>query len=129
MNPVKKGVFVTVGMISLVLGLIGIFLPVLPTTPFLLLSAYLFARSSDRLHKWLLTNRVFGKYISNYVEGRGISLAHKIITLVLLWGVILSTVHFFVSTLWVRILLLVIALSVTTHILWIKTYKKEDQGS
>ncbi|HBX51759.1 MAG: hypothetical protein A2275_00270 [Bacteroidetes bacterium RIFOXYA12_FULL_35_11] len=112
-----RTLLIIAGSISLILGIIGIFIPMLPTTPFLLLTAACFAKSSPRLHSWLLNNKWFGLYIKNYIEGKGIKKQIKIYVLVLLWATILCSVIFFISLLWVKILLLVIAGGVTFHIL------------
>ena len=77
------------GAIAVLLGILGIFLPLLPTTPFLLLASWCFARGSDRLHAWLLSHRVFGDYLRNFEAGRGIPLKAKILATVTLWGSIL----------------------------------------
>ncbi len=69
------------GTISLGLGGLGVFLPILPTTPFLLLSAACYSMSSERMHHWMLSNRLFGSYIKNYQEGRGLPLRTKILTI------------------------------------------------
>ena len=73
------------GTLCVVLGVLGMFLPVLPTTPFLLLAAICYARSSKRFYNWLMTNRWCGAYIRNYREGRGIPLKQKVLTILLLW--------------------------------------------
>jgi hypothetical protein len=100
-------------------------LPVLPTTPFLLLASYLFARSSPRFNEWLLSNRLFGTYIRNYREGKGITLLHKITALAFLWLTI-AYAAYVVPTWWVRVLLAAIALGVTIHLLRAKTYRPND---
>ena len=116
-----RSLLIIAGSISLVLGIIGIFVPLLPTTPFLLLTAACFAKSSPHLHSWLLKNKWFGPYIKNYIEGKGIKLQIKIYVLILLWGTILSSVIFFVPLVWVKIFLVLIASAVTFHILKIPT--------
>ncbi|MFC1582203.1 YbaN family protein [Planctomycetota bacterium] len=122
-NRIVRFILVISGSVSVGLGIIGIFLPVLPTTPFLLLAAACYARSSDRFYHWLLNNRWFGKYISNYREGKGILLRHKITALSLLWLLIGYAALFVVVHVWIRILLFAIALGVTIHIFKIKTYR------
>jgi len=83
------------GVLAVVLGILGIFLPLLPTTPFLLLASACFARGSVRLHRWLLGHPVFGEYLANFEAGRGIPLKGKIVATVMLWGSMLwSTRHF-----------------------------------
>ena len=80
-----------------------------------------YARSSERFYTWLTTNRVFGDYIRNYREGRGITLRHKLLTMLLLWGMIGTSAIFFVDTYWVKLILLAVAIGVSIHILTIKT--------
>lgn len=123
MKSIKSVLLVICGTLSLLLGAVGIFFPVLPTTPFLLLSAACYARSSVRLHSWLLNTRIFGSYIRDYQEGRGVSLRHKIAALVLLWLSIGYAAGFAVSRTWLRILLLGIAAGVTIHLCKLKTRK------
>lgn len=74
-----------IGCLAVVLGILGIFLPLLPTTPFLLLASACFARGSTRLHNWLQTNRVFGKYLRDYENGKGIPLRGKVWALIFMW--------------------------------------------
>jgi hypothetical protein len=73
------------GMLSLVAGVIGVFVPVWPTTPFLLLSAACFLRSSERLYEWLVTHRHLGRYVRDLMSGRGIPLRAKVIALATMW--------------------------------------------
>lgn len=80
-----KTVLIIVGMVSVVLGVLGLFLPLLPTTPFLLLASACFARGSDRMHRWLLGHGVFGAYLRSYEEGRGIPLRGKLVAIIVLW--------------------------------------------
>jgi hypothetical protein len=108
------------GFISVGLGIIGVVLPILPTTPFLLLAAFCFARSSERFHRWLLSNRVFGAYIRGYIEGLGISIRAKVVVISLLWITILVSVFVFVEPVLLRVLLLLIAGAVTTHVILIR---------
>ena len=111
------------GTIATTLGVIGIIVPLLPTTPFLLLAAACYARSSERFYNWLLNNRLFGRYVKDYIERRGISLKAKVFTLVLLWVTITCSAILATDTTWIRILLFAIAAAVTIHILLIKTLK------
>jgi uncharacterized membrane protein YbaN (DUF454 family) len=105
------------------LGILGLFLPVLPTTPFLLLAAACYARSSERFYRWLLTNRWFGRYIRNYREGRGIPLRHKVLTLLLLWAALGYSAWSAVPVVWAKGVLLGVGVGVTLHILRVKTYR------
>ncbi len=74
-----------VGAIAVVLAVLGAFLPLLPTTPFLLLASACFARSSVRAHNWLRTNPLFGQYLRDWEDGRGLPLRGKVVILLLMW--------------------------------------------
>lgn len=123
-NKVIKCLLIAAGTIFLGFGIIGIFLPILPTTPFLLLAAACYARSSEKFYKWLLKNKVFGSYIDNYRKGKGIPIKAKIFTIALLWITILLSAIFFTDVLLIRIVLILIAVGVTIHILTIRNYKR-----
>jgi hypothetical protein len=112
------------GTVFVGLGVIGIFIPILPTTPFLLLAAACYARSSPRFYHWLLNNRWFGAYIDNYRQKRGMPLKIKMMTVALLWLTIGVSAAFAVQSLTVRIILVLIAAGVSIHILSIKTLKE-----
>ena len=112
------------GTISLVFAAIGVVLPLIPTTPFLLLAVACYCRSSERLYTWLINNRWFGEYIRNYREGRGIPLKTKVVAVTFLWATISVSILFLVPILIVQVLLLVIAIVVSLHILRLPTYKK-----
>ena len=116
---------IVAGTISLTLGAIGILLPILPTTPFLLLSAACYLRSSERMHKWLLGNRWFGEYIRNYQEGRGIPLKTKIVAMAFLWVAIIYSAFFALNEILIaQVALLLIALGVSVHLIRLPTLKK-----
>ena len=124
-DKLKRRLFVIAGTIALVLGVVGIILPVLPTTPFLLLAAICYMRGSQRLYNALLRNRFVGNYVRNYLEGRGMSLANKIWTLSLLWIAILCAAFLVTESLVIRIILAVVLVGVTVHILLIRTLKNK----
>jgi len=117
----KRRLFVTAGTIALGTGIVGIIVPVLPTTPFLLLAAICYMRGSQRLYGALLSNRFIGSYIGNYLEGKGMSLKMKIWTLSLLWVAIVCTALVANDSLLIRIILAAVLVGVTIHILLIKT--------
>lgn len=125
MNSLKQYLLIAGGILSLVLGTIGIFLPVLPTTPFLLLSAYCFIRSSVKLYHWLIHHRVFGAYIYNYLEHRAVKKRAKIVAIVMLWPALLISMYIVGKT-WATILLFVIGTAVTIHILKLQTYQEPE---
>ena len=117
-------IFYTVtGTISLVLGIIGIFVPLLPTTPFLLLSAAFYFRGSPRLYRWLIQQKQLGPYIKNFREYRAIPLRAKIISLSLIWITLSYCIFQIAPYLWLKIILLAIAIGTTWHILSYKTLK------
>ncbi len=105
----------------MIIGILGMFLPLLPTTIFFILAAWCFARSSEKFYVWLHGNRFFGKYLSDYRSGKGMTIRSKFITLTLLYTGIGYSAIFFTQILYVRILLILIAAGVTWHILSIKT--------
>lgn len=109
-----RPILIIIGVVSLALGALGIVLPILPTTPFLLLSTYCFARSSTRLHTYLVNHPVFGTYISNYYNGT-MTKGHKMRTLVFMWmGILVSAWLIGKTITW--IILPIIAVGVTIHI-------------
>ena len=116
---------VSIGIFLVGLAAAGIFVPLLPTTPFLLLAAACFVRSSDRLYQWLITHRWFGSYIRNYREHKAITRQAKIVTLTLLWGTIGYTAFGVITSLPLRVLLLLVAGGVTVHVLSMKTLTRE----
>ena len=122
---IRKVVLIFAGTVFVGLGVLGIFLPLMPTTVFLLLAAFCYSRSSERFHNLLLDNRLTGAYVKNYKSGRGISVRQKTSTLVFLWVSIGISIWLLSAGFWVTLLLLAVALGVTTHILWIKTYRPE----
>lgn len=121
-KKVVRTLFFIAGSITLVLGAIGIVLPVLPTTPFLLVSLACYLRSSERMTHWMLTNKYFGKYIKNYQEGKGIPLKTKIYAISILWITILYSAFFIVPIWVVQIILFTIATLVTLHLVRLPTY-------
>jgi uncharacterized membrane protein YbaN (DUF454 family) len=119
-----KYLSVFLGLCSLGLGILGIFLPLLPTTPFLLLSAALFARSSKRLYCWLLHHKIFGEYIRNFLEEKAIPLRIKILSVSMMWTAMLYAVFFVADgCLCLQVLLPVAAAGITAHILSYRTKK------
>lgn len=126
---VRKAVLIFIGTVFVGLGVVGMFLPLVPTTVFLLLAAYCYSRSSERFHDWLLTNRWCGKYIKNYREGRGMTAGQKARTILLLWASIGFSIWLVNGKFWLTLLLAAIAIGVTAHVLWIRTHRPEMDGS
>lgn len=112
------------GLVALGLGLMGMFMPLLPTTPFLLLAAALFFRSSPRLYAWLLGHRTFGPYIRNFREHKAIPLHTKIVSVSLVWLTLLYCAFGMGFPVWLSVFLLLLATVISWHILSYKTLKK-----
>ena len=123
---IKKTLLIVAGVVSLTLGGIGVFLPLLPTTPFVLLAAGCFAGSSPAMHRWLCRSRFFGEYIENYRTNAGVSKSVKVRAIVFLWaGLALSAVA--VHKPIVRIILAVVGICVSTHLLMMKTKEETEE--
>lgn len=119
-----KYLLVFLGSLSLLMGVLGIFLPVLPTTPFLLLSAALYMRSSSRLYDWLLSHKYLGPYIKNFRENKAIPLRVKIISVSMVWLTLIYCTVFVAWVWWMRVLFIAIAVGISVHILHYKTLRK-----
>lgn len=122
-STLRRGLLVAAGVLCVALGLVGVFVPLLPTTPFLLLAAACFVRSSERLHRWLLENRLLGEPVRRYRNREGMPLSSKVATLALLWGTLSLSAWVAVppGRWWLHLLLLSVGAGVTTHILRIRT--------
>ncbi|MBN1634043.1 MAG: YbaN family protein [Ignavibacteria bacterium] len=125
-NKLKRGLFITIGFIMVGIGTLGIFLPVLPSTVFFLMAAYLFARSSEKFYIWLHENKLFGRQLKNYREGRGMSIKTKVVLIVLLWISILISVLFAVENYVLKFILIVILFGVTVYLVRLKTGPAEN---
>ena len=123
-DSLKRSIFFTTGTICLIVGVIGVFVPILPTTPFLLLSAACYLRSSRRMYDWLYGNRFFGEYMRNYREGKGLSLRSKLLTLAILWLTISYSAFNIVDFWAIQALLFTIAIAVSIHIILLPTLRK-----
>ena len=143
-EKVRKPLFIIAGTITLVLGTVGRFVPLLPTTPFYLLTAWLYMRGSDRMYNAVMRNKYFGRIVRDFMVHKSISIRTKIITVSMLWGTILFSAIWAVPKivtkiahetipegvfLWgIRLVLLAIAIGVTIHILTYKTKRKAEKG-
>lgn len=105
------------GLVCVALAVLGIFLPLLPTVPFLLLAAACFARGSGHLHRRLLEHRRLGPLVRPYLEGAGIPRSAKVSAIILIWLTIPASAFYFVPLFWVKILLICIAAAVTIYLL------------
>lgn len=118
-----------IGIISLGLGVLGIFLPVLPTTPLLLLAAAMFLRSNKRLYEWLLNHPKLGPYIRNFMEYKAIPLKIKVLSVSLVWITLLNCAIFIAGHWALRVFFLILAAAISAHILSYKTLKSIDLRS
>lgn len=109
------------GCISLALGILGIFLPLLPTTPLLLLSAALFLRSNKRLYDWLLNHPRLGPYITNFIKHKAIPLRAKIISVSTVWITLLYCAICIAHHWALSMVFILLAAGITIHILSYKT--------
>jgi uncharacterized membrane protein YbaN (DUF454 family) len=117
----KKYFLIAFGIVCVALGVAGIFLPLLPTTPFFLLAAACFFRSSKSLYAWLIHHQFFGKRIQYYRVYKAISLRSKLFSLALLWVTIGYSAFFVVKIFWLKIVLFLIAVGVSLHLLTFRT--------
>lgn len=127
-NPGMKKLLIVLGSLFVGLGIIGIVLPLLPTTPFLLLASACYAKSSEKYHNWLHNHRWFGEYIRNYEAGKGIPMRVKASMLLVLWTTMILSAAFVIDIPWVRIMLLVTAAAVTVHMCCLPTFRPETQS-
>lgn len=123
MGGTKRIVYIILGSLFLILGAIGIFIPLLPTTPFWLLTCWFYVRSSEALYNRAMNNRYFGSYIRNYMVDKAIPLRSKIISVSIMWLSAILTSLFLIEYIWVKILLILISIGVTWHILSFPTKK------
>ena len=118
-----RSLFFVAGTIFLSLGAVGIVLPGLPTTPFLLLALACYCRSSERMTRWMLNNKYFGKYIRRYKEGKGIPLKTKLFAITTLW-ITISISAILILNIWIALILFTVAIAVTIHLIRLPTYRQ-----
>ena len=125
-NPALRWTLLVSGFLATALGVLGIFLPVLPTVPFLLLALACFARSSERFYNWLLDHAHFGPIIRPYINGQGMTRASKVKAIALVWASISLSAFYLVELDWVRWLLILISCGVTLYLLKLPSIEVED---
>jgi uncharacterized membrane protein YbaN (DUF454 family) len=123
-GKMMRSIYIIVGTIALVIGAIGLFLPVIPTTPLVILAAACYYRGSDRLHNWILSSRWFGETVKNYQEGRGLTRDTKVRAISMMWAMILISAWFFVSNFFVRVAIICVAIGVTVYLIKLPTLEK-----
>ncbi len=117
------------GWLSLALGFLGVFLPLLPTTCFVLLAGVCFARTSPRAHRWLYHNRLFGRHLTSYREDRSVPMGLKVGSLTVLWLTVGGSALAIDGPGWVRLTLIAIAVAVTVHVAGLQTRKTAGSGT
>ena len=123
---IKKIVLFTVGCLSIALGTIGVFLPVLPTTPFVILAGICFSASSPWMYAIIRKSKFFGPYIENYRNKTGVPRSVKTVSIISMWF-LLAVSAYFMNKLWSYILFPMIGTAVTIHILLLKTQRAEKK--
>ncbi len=121
MTGAKKLAYLVIGTASLALGVIGIILPVLPTTPFILLTAYCYYRGSPRFHDWLTTHPTLGPIVEEYGDGEGMTKESKRKAIAMTWVAVTLTAIFLLDTFQLRAVVIGLAIIGTTVILRLKT--------
>ncbi|MBI3195579.1 MAG: YbaN family protein [Ignavibacteriae bacterium] len=117
----KKFFFLTAGSLSVLLGVIGIVVPLLPTVPFLLLAAYLYAKGSERFYLWLIHHKWLGTILTNYKEGKGIPIRIRIYSVVFLWVTIGASIVFLIEDTAAKIIMLLVASGITLRLMLMKS--------
>ncbi|WP_174730325.1 DUF454 family protein [Mesobacillus harenae] len=121
MSYAVKAVFIIIGTISILLGILGIIVPLLPTTPFLLLGAACYVRGSEKLYLLLIKNKWLGGYIEDFRVRKGISQKNKILSLSVLWVSVGSSLFFVITSGVAAVFLVIIAAAVSAYLLSFKT--------
>jgi len=119
---VKKGFYILLGTLALFVGFLGLFVPVLPTTPLVILAAACYFRGSERLYNWILDSELFGETIRNYRAGKGLTRGTKIRAIGLMWTVILLSAFLFVENILIRVSMIGIAAAVSAYLMRLPTY-------
>jgi uncharacterized protein len=126
-HTLKQYAFLVLGTLSLGIGMIGVLIPVLPTTPFLLMASFFYLRSSKRMYNWLLNHKVFGAYIYCYMTYHAISPRAKTGALIFLWATLIFSM-IVVPGLHMKLFLVVVGIAVTTHIAMLKTLSPKEMN-
>lgn len=126
-NKMLRVFLIVCGFLSVGVAILGIFLPLLPTVPLLLLAAACFARSSERFHCWLLEHPHLGPMVRDFLTGQGIPLRAKVTSIALVWISIAISICFLISLFWVKVLLAFIGICVSSYLLYLPLCKTVDE--
>lgn len=122
-STLKRALLITTGTVSLLVGIAGIVIPLLPTTPFLLITSWCFVRSSPKLNARLHNNKVLGRYLSNYRDKRGIDPRHRWVALSVLWITLGTSAYFAPHRWYIWLILLTVGVAVSIHLFSLKTVR------
>lgn len=125
-SRIVRALLIAAGSVLVAIGVLGIFLPLLPSTIFFLLAGLCYGKSSPAAYRWLTTNRLFGEQFRNYQEERGATIRTKIVALTTLWLGIAASAYIFHLPLWVDAILVVVATVVSIHLLMLRTVARAD---
>ena len=125
---VVRALLIVIGWLSVVTAVVGLFLPLVPTVPLLLLAAACFARSSERFHRWLVEHNQLGPLVRDYLEGSGIPLRAKMTAIGMVWISVPASAFIFVREQWIRALLLMIAAGITVYLIRLPTLPPRKGG-
>lgn len=118
-----RWLFIALGSLLVGIGILGIFLPLLPSTVFFLMALGCYGKSSPSAYRWMTTNRLFGKHLREYREEKGATMATKIVSLATLW-IGIGASEYFIDNLWIRLLLIAIAAGVSAHLILLRTIRR-----
>lgn len=129
MNKVKKGIYICVGLVAFALGAIGVILPILPTTPFLLLASFCFAKGSERFHVWFINTNLYKKHLESFVKERAMTLKQKVVLLAFA-DTMMAIPLIIVDVLFIRIILIALILFTLYYFIFkIKTITPEEKAA
>lgn len=126
-SPILRWALFICGWISLCCGVIGIFLPIVPTVPFLLLAVACFARSSERFHRWLMEHNHLGPLLHDYLKGAGIPLRAKLMAISMIWVSFPTSAFLFAEALWLKTLLIAAAVVISSYLYFLPTASPNDR--
>jgi uncharacterized membrane protein YbaN (DUF454 family) len=126
---IKKPILITLGIICVILGIIGAVLPVMPTTPFAILAAYFFSKSSPKMHHWILNLKYIGPSIQEWEKHHVIRPRAKVMCLVTIFAMFGSTLLFVRTYMWAKIAMACVGIAVSTFVVTRKSYPDVEENT